>query len=204
MPLEGCRSSAASTVAMTAATTTATATAALNFLRVLEDERPHKKRKMAGRPRKHSRPEDAASAKLASNRATYHRRREGLSSRRAQFVLYEPIQADAPPITCDATGIRSDINTLPRDDSVPQETPQQAIIVSQSSPGTQVPLSAPPLVPQRAEEDDVEATISQLNLRDEVDLEYEAAITLHILQSGGNKSQESNAFPFVTRYRLLI
>lgn len=166
------------------ATATATATAALNLLQLYfpEDNRPTKRRRMAGRPKKHIYPEDAVAAKLASNRTTYHRRKQGPSSQGNTFVMYEPTQHDAPPLTNNATGIRCDINTLPTEEnnSYPVIT-QQAIIVSRGCLEVPLPLLPIPLSHQ-PEEQDVKDSINQLNLHDEIDLEYEAAITLQSLQ----------------------
>ena len=168
-------------------TATATASAALKYLLYTttaetEDHRPAKKRKMVGRPRKHLSAEDAANAKLASNRARYLRRKEGNGPQGIQFIMYEPTQPDAPPSTNNATGLRSDIDDLPREED---DTPlvQQAALVSRGRPVVPLPLPVPLPSPQQ-EEQEVEDSINQLNLRDEVDAEYEAVIALQVLQSG--------------------
>ena len=64
---------------ITSATTTATTSAALYYLLYFkEDPRLYKKRKIASRPRKYTSLEDVVEAKLASNQASYHRRKLGL------------------------------------------------------------------------------------------------------------------------------
>ncbi|HEV2644801.1 MAG TPA: hypothetical protein VGU46_00400 [Acidobacteriaceae bacterium] len=169
------------------ATASATASAALRYLiytttTETKDHRPAKRRKMVGRPRKHLSAEDAANAKLASDRARYLRRKEGNGPQGIQFIMYEPTQTDAPSSTSNATGLRSDIDNLPREED---DTPlvQQAILVSRGRPEVPLPLPVPLPSPQQ-EEQEVEDSINQLNLQDEVDAEYEAVIALQVLQSG--------------------
>ena len=146
---------------------------------------------MAGRPRKYANAEQAAAAKLAKDRAYSQQQRKGRpSSQGVQFILYEPTQQDAPPLTSSTTAIRSNLYSLPEEEDA-SPTFQEGIVMSQAQHPPQhlqaVPAPAP-LV--QAEETEVEEAVSELDVQEEINEEREAAIILQALQQCERKAEE--------------
>ncbi|KFZ25059.1 hypothetical protein V502_00463 [Pseudogymnoascus sp. VKM F-4520 (FW-2644)] len=143
---------------------------------------------MAGRPKKYINAREAAAAKLARDRiySQQRRRHQQSSTQNTQFILYNPTQQDAPPLTSLATGIRSNLDLPTTDDT--QQISQQGIVMSPWQQPQQL-QAVPAPIPQ-TEEREVEEVVQSLNVQEEVDEEREAAIILQTLQQEGEEKTE--------------
>lgn len=148
---------------------------------------------MAGRPKKYINAQEAAAAKLARDRiySQQRRRYQQSSTQNTQFILYNPTQQDAPPLTSLTTGIRSNLDLPTIDDTQP--IVEQGIIMSQwQQPQQLQEVPAPAPIPQ-TEEREVEEVVQSLNIQDEVDEDREAAIILQTLQQQGEEKTEKES-----------